>query len=67
MTNILNSGNILNMGAIIIDKVPDDLRNEFKAECVRRGLSMREVIIRLMEMELDERFSNILKPKGKKK
>ncbi len=54
------------MGAIIIDRIPEDLRRNFKAECVRRGLPMREVIMRLMEMELDERFSMILTPLGKK-
>ncbi len=52
---------------MIIERVPEDLRNEFKAECARRGLTMREVILRFMQMELDERFSAVLKPKGKKK
>lgn len=52
---------------MIIEKVPEDLRNEFKAECYKRGLNMREVLIRLMQMELDERFSMVLKPMEKKK
>lgn len=54
------------MGTLIVDKIPDELKNEFKAECYKRGLKMRDVIIRLMEMELDERFSSILKKKEKK-
>ena len=48
------------MGTIIIDNVDDELKNRFKAECYKRGLSMREVLLRLMELELDKQFSVVL-------
>ena len=54
------------MGTLIVDKIPDEIKNAFKSACYKRGLNMRDVIIRLMEMELDERVSVILKPKEKK-
>ena len=54
------------MGAIIIDRIPEDLRNRFKSECYRRGLHIRDVIIRLMELELDKHFSSVINPKEKK-
>lgn len=55
------------MATLIIDKIDETIKNEFKAECVRRGLTMKEVLIRLMQLELDEHFSVVLKSKEKKK
>ena len=48
------------MSTLIVDKIPEDLKNNFRAECVRRGIPMREVIMRLMALELDENFSSVL-------
>lgn len=67
LTHILYRLNILIMATLIVDKISDELKNEFKSQCYKRGLNMRDVIIRLMEMELDERVSVILKPQEKKK
>ena len=60
MTNILNTVNIVGMGAIIINNVDEKLRNDFKSACYKRGVPMRTVILRLMELELDNNFSCLI-------
>ena len=44
------------MGAIIIDKIDERLRRDFKAHCIKSGLTMREAICRLMRFELEKHF-----------
>ena len=36
------------MGTLIIKNVPDEIRREFKAICIRKATTMREEIIRFM-------------------
>jgi len=50
------------MATLLIDRIPEELKNNFKAECYRRGIKMRDVILRLLELELDDNFSSVLKP-----
>ena len=40
---------------MIIKGIPDELRNQFKAACAVRGKTMREVLMRLMQEEVDKR------------
>ena len=54
------------MATLIVDNIPEDLKNNFRAECLRRGLHMRDVIMRLMAFELDEHISVVLYPKEEK-
>ena len=51
------------MATLIVDHIPEDLKNNFRAECLRRGLHMKDVIMRLMAFELDERILVVLYPK----
>ncbi len=44
------------MEIIRVEKVPDDLKREFKSQCVLAGMTMREAIIRLMGMVVEERI-----------
>ena len=44
------------MEIIRIEKVPDDLKREFKSQCVLAGLTMREALIRLMGMVVEDRI-----------
>ena len=37
------------MGALIIDKIPEDVRKRFKLYCLENDISMRDLIIFLME------------------
>ena len=43
------------MGNMIIKGIPDELRNHFKAACAMKGETMREVLMRLMQEEVDKR------------
>lgn len=42
------------MGTLIIKNVPDDMRREFKAICIRKETTMREEIIRFMINEVEK-------------
>lgn len=37
------------MGALLIDKVPDDIKTKFRIFCLEKGIPMRDYIIFLME------------------
>lgn len=34
--------------AIIIDRLPRNLRNQFKAACAKRGISMRDALLKFI-------------------
>ncbi len=58
------------MGVIIIKDVPEEIRRRFKVHCAEMGISMKEAILRLMDLEVEDRvlFSPVdLKPQEKKK
>ena len=55
LDNIFNICHIDGMGNMIIKGIPDELRNHFKAACAVRGETMREVLMRLMQEEVDKR------------
>lgn len=42
------------MTAITLKQVDAQLRNEFKAVCARRGVTMREVILELIRKEVEK-------------
>ena len=50
----LNMVYINNMGNMLIKNVPDDVRREFKAICIRKETTMREEIIRFMTEEVEK-------------
>lgn len=58
------------MKAMLIKNVPDEIRIRFKTHCAEMDISMKEAILRLMDIEVE---NNILyspidsKSKGKKK
>lgn len=41
---------------MIIERVPDEVRRQFKIHCAEMGISMREAIIRLMGLEAEKRI-----------
>ena len=58
------------MEIIRIEKVPDELKRDFKSQCVLAGMTMRETLIRLMGMVVEDRILVCpvdSKPKGKKR
>ena len=40
---------------MVIKGIPNELRNRFKGACAVRGKTMREVLMRLMQEEVDRR------------
>ncbi len=56
MTSILYLWYILYMEIIRVEKIPDELKKEFKSQCVLAGMTMREAFIRLMGLVVEERF-----------
>jgi hypothetical protein len=40
--------------SMIVRKVPDDLRREFRVLCVREGVSQQDKVISLMRAAVDE-------------
>jgi len=52
------------MALIYIRDIPDELKAQFKAYCVRRQKSMRKVVIEFMKEKIAE--SKNLHPKEKK-
>lgn len=44
------------MEIIRVEKVPDELKREFKSHCVLAGITMREGLIRLMGLEIENRI-----------
>ncbi len=44
------------MEIIRIEKVPEELKREFKSHCVLSGITMREGLIRLMGLEIEDRI-----------
>jgi plasmid stability protein len=42
------------MGTMIIKRMPDELRNQFKAACAAKGKTMREELIRLMQEAVEK-------------
>ncbi len=45
------------MGVIIIKDVPDEIRRRFKVHCAEMDITMKEAILRLMDLEVE---NNIL-------
>ena len=54
LDNIFYIWYIHNMGTMIIKKIPDELRNRFKAACAVQGKTMREELIRVMQEVVDK-------------
>ena len=44
------------MEIIKIEKVPDELKRDFKSHCAKNDITMREALIRLMGLEVEERI-----------
>ncbi|MBW8003385.1 MAG: copy number control protein [Planctomycetes bacterium] len=42
------------MADLIIRKIPEDLRNQFKALCASKGSNMREEIIKFMKQAVEK-------------
>lgn len=44
------------MKAMLIKDVPDDIRIRFKTHCAEMDISMKEGILRLMDLEVEQRI-----------
>lgn len=44
------------MKTIMIKDVPDEVRRRFKVHCAQMGISMKEAILRLMDLEVEQRI-----------
>ena len=57
------------MGTIIIKDVPEDIKRRFKVHCAEMDISMKDGILRLMDLEVEQRimYDPVKKRKRKKK
>ena len=51
------------MSRLSIEKVPDELRRQFKVWCIRKGSTMQKEIIRFMKRVLEEDVKEGMKEK----
>ena len=59
-----------NMKAILLKDVPPETGRRFKLHCVEINISMKEGLLRLMDLEVEQRLLSCpveSKPKGKKR
>lgn len=50
---------------IMLRGVPVDLRDGFKAYCARRGITMKQRLLELMQLDVNEELKSIKKIKRK--
>ena len=57
------------MGTIIIKDVDEDIKRRFKVHCAEMDISMKDGILRLMDLEVEQRimYDPVKKRKRKKK
>jgi len=44
------------VGTLIIKDVPDEIRRRFKVHCAEMDISMKDAILRLMDLEVEKRI-----------
>lgn len=54
MTNRTNTINVCSMKTITIKNVPEQLRNEFKAICFRKGSTMSKELLKFVEKVVEK-------------
>ena len=57
------------MGTIIIKDVDEDIKRRFKVHCAEMDISMKDGILRLMDLEVEQRimYDPVKKRKRRKK